>query len=201
MDVEPVDARSLDAGPVLEGLRAGVASCERCALFQTRTQTVFGVGASRPRLVIVGEAPGAEEDRRGEPFVGRAGKLLDRMLAAIGLDRTQVYICNLLKCRPPGNRDPRPDEIGACTSWLNAQLEALDPPLILVLGSPAARHLLGTRRGISSLRGRFARTVQGYRVMPSFHPAYLLRNPAAKRDAWEDLKKVAAALGLPVANS
>ena len=194
----PARDAGLDPAGALARMAQEVAVCERCTLCETRTQTVFGVGTPTPRLVIIGEAPGAEEDRRGEPFVGAAGQLLDRMLAAIGLDRTQIYIGNLLKCRPPGNRDPRPDEVGACKSWLDAQLEALAPDVILALGTPAVRSLLGTNRGITSLRGRFARSVQGYRVMPSFHPAYLLRNPAAKREAWEDLKKVAGDLGLEI---
>jgi DNA polymerase len=120
------------------------------------------------------------------------------MLAAIGLSREEVYICNLLKCRPPGNRNPRPDEVAACKPFLREQLRLLAPALILCLGSPASRELLQTRRGITSLRGRFMRTPDGYRVMPTYHPAYLLRNPAAKREAWDDLQKVAAELGLEV---
>ena len=173
-------------------------ACTRCVLAGSRQHTVFGEGSPTPKLLVVGEAPGADEDRSGRPFVGRAGQLLTKMLAAIGLPREEVFICNLLKCRPPGNRNPRPDEVAACKPFLREQLRLLDPPLILALGSPAARELLQTRRGIMSLRGRFMKTREGYRVMPTFHPAYLLRNPAAKRDTWEDLKKVAAELGLEI---
>jgi len=180
----------------LEAMAAEVAACSRCVLAAGRTCTVFGEGSHQPRLVVVGEAPGAEEDRSGRPFVGPAGQLLTRMLAAIGLAREDVFICNLLKCRPPGNRNPRPEEVAACKPFLREQLRLLAPPLILALGSPAARELLQTRRGIMSLRGRFSKTPEGYRVMPTFHPAYLLRKPEAKREVWGDLKKVAADLGL-----
>jgi DNA polymerase len=182
----------------LRDLQEAVAGCTRCVLAGHRTQTVFGEGAHAPRLVIVGEAPGGEEDRTGRPFVGAAGRLLTQMLAAIGLAREDVWIGNLLKCRPPGNRNPRPDEVAACKPFLREQLRLLGPPLILALGSPAARELLQTRRGITSLRGRFARTPEGWRVMPTYHPAYLLRHPPAKREAWADLKKVAAELGLTI---
>ena len=177
-------------------MSTAVAACSRCVLAAGRETTVFGEGSHTPRLVIVGEAPGAEEDRSGRPFVGPAGQLLTKMLAAIGLAREDVYICNLLKCRPPGNRNPRPEEVAACKPFLREQLRLLDAPLILALGSPAARELLQTSRGIMSLRGRFSKTPEGYRVMPTFHPAYLLRRPEAKRDVWSDLKKVAADLGL-----
>jgi uracil-DNA glycosylase family 4 len=185
-------------GAALGRLVEAVAACRRCPLAATRTHTVPGEGSTTPRLVVVGEAPGAEEDRTGRPFVGAAGKLLGRMLAAIGLAREDVYIGNLLKCRPPGNRNPRPDEVAACKPFLREQLALLAPPLVLALGSPAARELLQTKRGITSLRGRFARSPEGYRVMPTYHPAYLLRNPAAKREAWLDLQKVAGDLGLEI---
>lgn len=177
-----------------------VASCKRCRLCETRTRTVFGVGSPSARLVVVGEAPGADEDREGEPFVGRAGQLLDRMLGAIGLSRAgeDVYICNVLKCRPPGNRDPHLDEVGACRAYLDEQLRVIKPEVVLALGAPAARTVLGTHRGISSLRGRFLTSPAGWRVMPTWHPAYLLRQPEAKREAWADLQKVAAALGLSI---
>jgi DNA polymerase len=178
-----------------------IAACARCLLAGARGRTVPGEGSLQPRLVIVGEAPGAEEDRTGRPFVGAAGQLLEKMLAAIGLGRGDVFICNLLKCRPPQNRNPRPDEVAACRPYLREQLEILQPQLILALGSPAVRELLRTERGVMSLRGRFARTPDGWRVMPSFHPAYLLRNPAAKRQAWEDLQKVAGELGLEIPTS
>jgi DNA polymerase len=187
-----------DPARALARLAEGIAACTRCRLAATRTTTVPGEGAHRPRLVVVGEAPGAEEDRTGRPFVGRAGELLTRMLAAIGCSReAEVFVLNVLKCRPPENRPPRPDEAAACRPWLTAQLEALGPPLLLALGSHAARLLLGTERGITALRGRFHTTPEGWRVMPTYHPAYLLRTPAAKREAWEDLKQVAGALGAP----
>lgn len=182
----------------LDSLRSDVAECKRCKLCADRTQTVFGQGSTSPRLVIVGEAPGAEEDRTGEAFVGRAGQLLTKMLGAIGLAREDVFICNVLKCRPPQNRNPRPDEVGACRPYLHEQLEILRPEVVLALGSPAVRELLRTERGITRLRGRFARTPDGWRVMPTYHPAYLLRKPEAKREAWHDLKKVAAELGLEI---
>jgi len=192
----PAPESRAERAEALAALAAEVQACTRCVLAGSRAHAVFGEGSPKPKLVVVGEAPGADEDRTGRPFVGRAGQLLTRMLAAIGLPREEVFICNLLKCRPPDNRNPRPDEVVACKSFLREQLRLLDPPLILALGSPAARELLQTRRGIMSLRGRFMRTPDGYRVMPSFHPAYLLRNPAAKRDAWADLQQVARALEL-----
>jgi DNA polymerase len=182
----------------LTRLSTDVGSCRRCRLADERRSTVFGEGSPTARLVVVGEAPGAEEDRTGRPFVGRAGELLTRMLRAIGLAREDVFICNVLKCRPPGNRSPRPDEVAACRPFLQAQLETLDPALLLALGSHAARLLLRTERGITALRGRFHASPEGWRVMPTFHPAYLLRNPAAKREAWADLQAVAADLGLEI---
>ena len=188
----------LERDRLLEALAGEVSVCARCVLAAGRTCTVFGEGSHAPRLVVVGEAPGAEEDLSGRPFVGAAGQLLTRMLAAIGLAREDVFICNLLKCHPPGNRNPRPEELGACKPFLREQLRLLDPPLILALGSPATRALLQTSRGIMSLRGRFTKTPEGYRVMPTFHPAYCLRRPEAKREVWDDLKKVAADLGLVV---
>lgn len=175
-----------------------VSECTRCVLSATRQHPVFGEGSLGARLVIVGEAPGAEEDRSGRPFVGAAGQLLTKMLAAIGLAREDVYICNLLKCRPPGNRNPRPDEVSSCKPFLREQLRLIQPEVVLAMGSPAARELLRTSRGITSLRGRFMRTPEGQRVMPTFHPAYLLRNPAAKREVWADLQAVAAALDLEI---
>lgn len=189
------------AGAALAELGARVAGCTRCGLAATRCRPVFGEGPVRPRLVVVGEAPGAEEDASGRPFVGAAGRLLTRMLAAIGLAREDVYICNLLKCRPPGNRNPRPDEVAACKPFLAEQLRLLAPELILALGSPATRELLATERGITSLRGRLARAPDGWWVLPTYHPAYLLRRPEAKREAWEDLQKVAARLGLALPGS
>lgn len=178
-------------------LQAEVEACRRCALGGARTQAVFGSGSRTPRLVVVGEAPGAEEDEQGLPFVGASGQLLTRMLAAIGLSREHdVYILNLLKCRPPGNRPPLPAEVAACAPWLREQLALLGPPPILALGAHAARALLATERGISSLRGSWMRTPEGWRVMPTYHPSYLLRTPEAKREAWLDLQAVQRELGL-----
>jgi uracil-DNA glycosylase len=189
---------ALAQGPEVWGrLEAEVAGCTRCRLCSSRTQTVFGAGSRTPRLVVVGEAPGAEEDRQGLPFVGPAGELLTRMLAAIGLSREHdVFVVNVLKCRPPDNRPPAPDEVAACKPYLREQLGLLGPPLLLALGNHACRALLATERGITSLRGRFTTTPEGWRVMPTFHPAYLLRNPGAKREVWDDLKLVAKDLGL-----
>jgi DNA polymerase len=170
-----------------------LADCRRCRLCQGRTQVVFGVGDPKARVVFIGEAPGADEDRLGEPFVGRAGQLLNEMLRAIGLRRGQVYIANVLKCRPPGNRDPQDDETAACLPFLRRQIELISPAVIVTLGRVAARHLLGTTAPISSYRGRWT-TWQGTPVLPTFHPAYLLRNPAAKAQSWADLKQLARKL-------
>jgi DNA polymerase len=171
-----------------EALRTQVATCTRCPLHQTRTQGVFGVGPERVDWLVIGEAPGAEEDRRGEPFVGAAGQLLDAMLRAIGLDRkSNVYIANVLKCRPPGNRDPKPEEVAACLPYLQAQIELLRPKLLLAVGRIAAQSLLATAAPLGRLRGqvhRFGDTP----LIVTYHPAYLLRTPAEKRKAWEDLK-------------
>jgi uracil-DNA glycosylase family 4 len=180
-------------------LRQAVLSCAHCDLQQTRTQAVFGVGVATPELVVVGEAPGAEEDRQGEPFVGRAGQLLDRMLAAIDCARSKnVFIANVLKCRPPNNRDPHVDEIAACRGWLLRQLELLQPKAILCVGRFAAQTLLETDQPLSRLRGpaKLLR-VSPERTVPLFvtyHPAYLLRTPADKAKAWGDLKALRAAL-------
>lgn len=174
-----------------EALRECVLHCERCRLHQTRTQGVFGVGDSRARLMVIGEAPGAEEDRRGEPFVGRAGKLLDEMLRAIGLPRQEVYITNVVKSRPPNNRDPRPDEVIACEPYLRRQLELVSPYLILALGRIAAQYLLKSTQSLGRLRGQWH--CYGPRSTPlrvTYHPAYLLRSPADKHKAWQDLKHI-----------
>jgi len=192
----PVSREECAAG--LARIAADADTCTRCVLAATRAHTVPGEGDPGARLVIVGEAPGAEEDRTGRPFVGAAGRLLTKMLAAIGLARDEVFICNLLKCRPPGNRTPRPDEVACCKPFLREQLRLLNPEIVLALGSPAARELLQTRRGITSLRGRFMRSREGLRIMPTFHPAYLLRNPAAKREVWLDLQRVATELGMQI---
>jgi uracil-DNA glycosylase len=180
----------------LEGLgriREEIGDCRRCRLCERRTQVVFGVGDPAARLMFIGEGPGADEDAQGEPFVGRAGQLLTKMIEAMGLKRSQVYIANVVKCRPPENRTPLPDEVATCSPFLFRQIAAIAPRVIVCLGTPSAQAVLGTRETITRLRGNF-REVGGYRVMPTFHPAYLLRNPAAKRDVWEDLKQVMAAL-------
>jgi uracil-DNA glycosylase len=169
-------------------LRQEVRECTRCPLHLTRTQGVFGVGPERCDWLVIGEAPGAEEDRRGEPFVGAAGQLLDAMLKAIGLDRTSnVYIANVLKSRPPGNRDPKPEEVAACLPFLERQITLLQPRIMLAVGRIAAQNLLGTDSPLGRLRGqvhRFGATP----LVVTYHPAYLLRTPSDKRKAWEDLK-------------
>ena len=168
-------------------LKAAVSGCTRCGLHQTRTQTVFGVGDQNADWMLIGEAPGAEEDRLGDPFVGQAGKLLDSMLAAIGLSRREnVYIANVLKCRPPGNRNPAPDEVEKCTPHLLRQIELIQPKLIVALGRFAAQTLLDTSASISSLRGRVHRYA-GVPLIVTYHPAYLLRNLEDKARAWDDL--------------
>ncbi len=172
-----------------EGLRERVLACTACDLYRTRTQAVFGVGNRNADWMIVGEAPGAEEDRRGEPFVGRAGQLLDAMLHAIGLDRQQVYIANVLKCRPPNNRDPRPEEVERCEPYLRRQVALVRPRLILAVGRVAAQNLLKSNAPLSRLRGR--RHSYGEEATPlvvTYHPAYLLRSPLEKRKAWQDLQ-------------
>ncbi len=171
-------------------LEAEVGACTRCTLHRSRTRAVFGVGDRRAQWLIVGEAPGAEEDRQGEPFVGRAGQLLDAMLRAIGLARGQnVYIANILKSRPPGNRDPRPDEVTACLPYLRQQIALLEPRLILTVGRIAAQTLLATDVPLGRLRGRVHRFGElNTPLVVTYHPAYLLRTPADKRKAWEDLK-------------
>lgn len=172
-----------------EGLQAEVLSCTRCALHSTRTQGVFGVGNRRAEWLIIGEAPGAEEDRRGEPFVGRAGQLLNAMLKAIGLPREQVFIANVLKSRPPGNRDPKPDEVAACLPYLMRQIALLQPRLMLAVGRIAAQNLLATDMALGRLRGQVHQFGElNTPLIVTYHPAYLLRSPADKRKAWEDLK-------------
>ena len=177
----------------LPQIRAELGECTRCKLHSTRRSIVFGVGAEDAPLMFVGEAPGEQEDKRGEPFVGPAGELLDKMIEAMGWSRKSVYIANTIKCRPPGNRNPQPDELGQCTPFLNAQIGSIAPRIIVALGRPAANHLLGTDAPISALRGRF-HDRHGVKVMPTFHPAYLLREPDRKRDVWADLKLVIAEL-------
>ena len=169
-----------------EALRRCVADCTRCELSQSRTQTVFGVGSQDADWMIVGEAPGAEEDRRGEPFVGRAGQLLDEMLRAVGLDRERVFIANILKCRPPNNRDPHADEADACRSYLERQIELVQPRLILAVGRIAAQTLLASDDPVGRMRGR-PHDLDGIPLVVTYHPAYLLRSPTQKRKSWADL--------------
>ena len=178
-----------------------IGDCRRCRLHEGRNRLVFGVGSPRARIFFIGEGPGADEDRLGEPFVGRAGKLLDRILAAMGLDRTRVYIGNVVKCRPPGNRAPLPDEAETCLPFLRAQVAIVQPEVIVTLGRVALEWLLGEKvPSITRARGRWFE-YRGIPVKATFHPAYLLRNPAAKRPVWEDMKDVLARLGLPVPGS
>jgi DNA polymerase len=178
-----------DSAAAWQALRAEVAACRRCGLCEGRTQTVFGVGSPVAKLLVIGEAPGAEEDRQGEPFVGRAGQLLNSMLRAIGHPRESVYIANVLKCRPPGNRDPRPEESVQCRPFLQRQLDLLQPQLILAVGRIAAQNLLETDTPIARLRGRVhSFGPAGTALIVTYHPAYLLRSPGEKRKAWEDLK-------------
>jgi DNA polymerase len=189
MALEPVAEMDWDA------LREAVRACQACALHAGRTQTVFGVGAADADLMIIGEAPGAEEDRRGEPFVGRAGQLLNAMLAAIGLARDGVYIANIVKCRPPGNRDPHVDEAAACQAYLMRQIALVSPRAILSVGRVSAHNLLGTETPVGRLRGRTHRIDPGeVPVIVTYHPAYLLRRPEEKAKAWADLQAVARLL-------
>ncbi len=175
------------ADETLESIRTDIGNCKRCTLCQKRTNIVFGAGDPKARLVFVGEGPGYEEDKSGEPFVGAAGKLLTKIIEAINLTREKVYICNIIKCRPPGNRNPMPDEIKTCFPFLKRQLLVIKPDFICALGTFAAQTLLETKQPISRLRGHF-HDYMGIRVMPTYHPAYLLRNANKKREVWEDMK-------------
>lgn len=171
----------------LEEIRAGLGECRRCRLHSSRTHIVFGEGSPSARVVLVGEGPGQEEDRQGRPFVGAAGKLLDRIIAAMGWRRSEIYICNVIKCRPPGNRNPQPDEINKCGPFLRSQLRAIRPQAILALGGFAAQFLLSSQAPISRLRSR-VHQFEGIPVVPTYHPAYLLRNPLQKRQVWKDVQ-------------
>ena len=173
----------------LDALREVALGCPRCRLAETRQHVVFGEGSATAEVLVVGEAPGAEEDRTGRPFVGRAGKLLDLLLAAAGFDRADVYICNVLKCRPPGNRDPRPEEVEACSPYLLRQVELVGPRAILAFGTFPAQTLLGSKESIGRLRGR-VHDYHGVPLIPTYHPAALLRNAAWTRATWEDLQRL-----------
>lgn len=181
----------------LPSLARIVSSCVSCRLCKTRKQTVFADGSAEAKIMFVGEAPGADEDAQGVPFVGRAGQLLTRMIEdGMGLPRKSVYIANVLKCRPPDNRNPEPDEIASCRGYLEAQIDLVKPAVLVALGKFAAQFLLRTEEGIMRIRGKWGE-YRGIPVMPTFHPSFLLRQPAQKKDAWEDLLKVLARAGLP----
>jgi uracil-DNA glycosylase len=178
----------------LEAIRADLGDCRRCGLSKKRKNIVFGAGDPHARLMFVGEGPGYDEDQMGEPFVGAAGGLLTKIIEAINHTREQVYICNIIKCRPPGNRNPMEDEIEACFPFLKRQIASVKPDIICALGTFAAQTLLETKSPISKLRGCFY-DYMGTKVLPTYHPAYLLRNPNKKRDVWEDMKKLMKAMG------
>jgi DNA polymerase len=173
----------------LSALARTASSCQACRLAAARRNVVFGVGNPHARLMFVGEGPGADEDARGEPFVGRAGQLLTAMLRAMGLQRQDVYIANIVKCRPPGNREPQPDEVAACRGYLEAQIDAIRPRVLVALGRVAAQTLLGNDTPIGKMRGQWFE-VRGVPVMVTYHPAALLRNPSLKRPTWEDMQQV-----------
>ncbi len=179
----------------LEDIQSDLGDCSRCGLSATRSHIVFGEGDPDARLVFVGEGPGYEENKQGRPFVGPAGQLLTKIIQAMGLGREQVYICNIIKCRPPGNRNPGPEEIRACLPFLERQLSAIRPEFICALGAFAAQTLLKTEQPISRLRGRL-HSIKEVRILPTYHPAYLLRNPAKKREVWDDVKKLMREMGL-----
>jgi uracil-DNA glycosylase len=186
------------AAEVLTEIRADIGECTRCKLHALgRHQIVFGVGSTTAEIMFVGEAPGADEDLQGVPFVGRAGQLLTKMIEAMGLRRDDVYIANVLKCRPPGNRNPEPDEIQTCEPFLFRQIASIQPKVVIALGAFSARTLLNTQEPISKLRGRVFE-FRGAKLIPTFHPSFLLRSPGNKREAWEDLKTALALLGRKV---
>ena len=185
-------------GDTLETIRADIGDCRRCKLWPHRTHIVFGTGKARAELVFVGEAPGEEEDRQALPFVGRAGQLLTHWIESLGLRRSDVYICNVIKCRPPGNRSPERDEIETCSQFLFRQLDVIQPKLICCLGSVALQTLLGKSVSITRVRGQFTEW-RGLKLFATFHPAYLLRNPNANREVQQDLRKISEFLSLPAA--
>ena len=187
-DVQNAEAANPDSA-ALDAIFNELGNCQRCGLGASRTKLAYGVGNPNARLVLVGDAPGREEDLQGEPFVGEAGQLLDRILQAMGLHRNDVYICNVLKCRPPNNRDPQPEEVATCEAFLAQQIAAIRPQVIIALGRFAVHSLLKTNAPISKLRGEW-QSYQGIPLMPTYHPAYLLSNPEGKRDVWDDMKQV-----------
>ena len=184
-----LSVESVNKPVTLEDIMKELGDCQRCPLHQGRNNLVFGEGNPNADLVFVGEAPGADEDLQGRPFVGRAGQLLTKIIKAMGLTREEIYICNILKCRPPGNRNPKPEEILACEPFLIKQLQVIKPEVICALGTFAAHTLLNTKVPISLLRGKF-HSYQGIKFMPTYHPAYLLRNPGAKKQVWEDAQMI-----------
>lgn len=192
-----VQAKSAEEDVSMGKLETQVAGCGLCELAQTRTNTVFGEGSNNARLMFIGEAPGADEDKHGRPFIGRAGQLLTKIIESIGLKREDVFIGNILKCRPPGNRNPSPEEIVKCSPYLRKQIERIKPEVICTLGKFASQTLLETETTISSLRGRF-HDYHGIKLMPTYHPAYLLRNSSGKKDVWEDMQTIARELGLKI---
>lgn len=201
----PSESSAAQPPEALEAIAAEVRACRQCDLGSQRTNAVPGEGHPKARIMFVGEAPGADEDAQGRPFIGRAGQLLDKIITACGLQREDVFIGNILKCRPPGNRDPRPEEIVSCLPYLQRQIESIEPEIIVALGAHAARTLLNTNKPIGQLRGHFQEYVAGIgrppiKLMATYHPAYLLRNytPEARGRVWEDMKQVLAELGLPV---
>ena len=191
------EPKAVRASGQLEEIATTVASCTLCPLHKTRNKTVPGQGNPKPELMFVGEGPGADEDRQGLAFVGRAGQLLTKMIQAMGLTREEVFIGNIVKCRPPGNRVPTPEEMAACMPYLHQQIALLKPKVIVSLGATAAQGLIPSIGSISAARGKW-REFQGIDLMPTYHPAYLLRNPPAKRFVWEDLQEVMRRLGRPV---
>lgn len=192
--LETWERKNVLSDETLEDIRVDLGECLRCRLSEGRTNIVFGSGNAHAKLVFIGEGPGYEEDRQGQPFVGAAGRLLTKIIEAIEFTRNQVYICNIIKCRPPGNRNPMPDEIAACSPFLKRQIATINPDFICTLGSFAAQTLLETKMPISKLRGVFY-DYMGIKVMPTYHPAFLLRNPDKKRSVWEDMKMLMKAMG------
>ena len=192
-----IDESTYVSTMTLDDVRNDLGDCRRCDLYQGRKNIIFGEGNHKAQLVFVGEAPGQQEDIQGKPFVGRAGQLLTRIIDAMGLTRKDVYICNILKCRPPGNRNPKPDEIRICEPFLIKQIEIIQPKIICALGTFAAKTLLKTDVPISKLRGEF-HLYRGIKLMPTYHPAYLLRNPGAKKKVWEDVQMIMKELKLGI---